>query len=128
MEPCFGRRARRAAHVSDPRRSILRSGGGGRTLSGDVEPRCSLQPSRAAEAALPDARSDPCGELGAEPRDAGGRGAAAFKFFFFNSGLCRRPQASTTECNARRDVLGIERSCPKIMFKLAAHGVDKRTE
>ena len=48
--------------------------------------------------------------------------------FFFNSGLCRRPQASTTECNARRDVLGIERSCPKIMFKLAAHGVDKRTE
>ena len=43
MEPCFGRRARRAAHVSDPRRSILRSGGGGRTLSGDVEPRCSLE-------------------------------------------------------------------------------------
>ena len=71
MEPCFGRRARRAAHVSDLRRSILRSGGGGRTLSGDAEPRCSLQPSRAAEAALPDARS-PCGELGQnlEARDA----------------------------------------------------------
>ena len=70
LETCFGRCARRAAHVSDLRRSILRSGGGGRTLSGDVEPRCSLQPSRAAEAALPDARS-PCGECGAEPLKLG---------------------------------------------------------
>ena len=105
IEPCFGRRARRAAHVSDPRRWKEVKPKGVTAAARRCRASLLTRARRAAEAALPDARSDPFGELGQNPRGSGrlGRlGRPRFEFFFFPFWVRMRPQASTTECNARR--------------------------
>ena len=59
---------------------------------------------------------------GAEPSKLGTLGTAAFKFFFFFSGLRRRPKASMTECNARRDVFRLRKEVAHCLFKLSLAG------
>ena len=66
-----------------------------------------------ARSSPPGRQENPCGELGQDTRGSGALGTAAFKFFFFFSGLRRRPQASTTECNARRGVFRLRKKLPQ---------------
>ena len=127
MEQCFGRRARRAAHVSDPRRSILRSGGGGRTLSGDVEPRCSLEHSRAAEAALPDARRTRAASWGQNPGTQEDAGRLRSNFFFLSPGFAgvrRRPRRSKTPGETSLGCKKVAQSQMQMLNRLA-HGADR---
>ena len=65
------------SRIRDVGRRSTRRGWGDR--GGDVEPRCSQEHSRAAEAALPDARNDLCDELGQNPRSSGRSGTAEIK-------------------------------------------------
>ena len=125
IEPCFGRRARRAAHVSDPRRSILRSGGGGRTLSGDVEPRCSLEHAGPPKQPSPTPGATRSASWGRtlEARDAwdgwDGRVLNFFSSLFGFACVRRRPRRSVTPGGGP---LGFEKKLPKIMFRHWAGG------
>ena len=60
--------------------------------------------------------------VGAEPSRLGTLGTAAFKFFFFFSGLRRLPKASMTEYNARRDVFRLRKEVAHCLFKLSLAG------
>ena len=79
MEPCFGRRARRAAHVSDPRRWKEVNPKGVTAAARRCRASLLTRVRRAAEAALPDARNDLCDELGQNPRSSGRSGTAEIK-------------------------------------------------
>ena len=59
---------------------------------------------------------------GAEYSKLGTLGTVAFEFFFFFSGLRRRPKVSMTECNARRDVFRLRKEVAQCLFKLSLAG------
>ena len=60
--------------------------------------------------------------VGQDTRGSGALGTAAFKFFFFFSGLRRLPKASMTEYNARRDVFRLRKEVAHCLFKLRQAG------
>ena len=97
MEPCFGRRARRAAHVSDPRRwkEVNPKGVTAAARRCRASLLTTAQPGR--RSSPPGRQEDPCGELGQSPRRSSGCLGRPRSNFFFLSRARRCPQASATE-------------------------------
>ena len=127
MAPCFGRRARRAAHVSDPRRWK------------EVNPKGVTAAARRCRASLltraqPGRRSSPPGRqerpvrrAGAEPSKLGTLGTAAFKFFFSLQGSQVSAGVRDGVKLAARGILGQKKLPQSQITCLPAclHGVDK---
>ena len=109
MEPCFGRRARRAAHISDPRRWKEVNPKGVTAAARRCRASLLTRVRRAAEAALPDARRDRATSWGRtlEARDDWDAWDGRVQIFFF---LLQGSQASAgVRYGVKRVARGVER-------------------